>query len=183
MDALTMGLNAPDFALALNRITLGLFFVLARFRFFYDPARGGNLPSSYPVTGTYGSIYGNQYYRDRRAWFNPRRAASLTRKMCTCGWRKGAAFWAWFAAIVEVGAGLFLIFGLLSALSAFGLLTVTTAATFCTAKEKVTSQKPIDKIDCVGCYLWCAEPLYIVMALVAITAGPGSWSLDALLWS
>jgi uncharacterized membrane protein YphA (DoxX/SURF4 family) len=176
MDAIAFGFNSVDLALLLNRVTLGLFFVLARFRFFYDPQRGGSLqyvngqhPDDEPTSNT-------------RLWFNPRRLANLTRKMCHCGWRKGAAFWAWFAAIVEVFAGLALIVGLLSALAALGLFAVTAAATICTAKEKVAKQHPVDKIDCIGCYLWCAEPLYIVMALITICMGPGAWSLDYLLW-
>ncbi len=166
-----------DFALFLNRLTLGLFFVLARFRFFYDPARGGTLP---PVANPFIPA-AQRVLWNHRLWFNPRRLASLTRKMCSCGWTRGPALWAWFAAFVEVFAGLGLIFGLFSQLSALGLFAVTAAATVCTAREKVAKQSPIDRIDCVGCYLWCAEPLYIVMALVTLSAGPGQWSLDYLL--
>jgi uncharacterized membrane protein YphA (DoxX/SURF4 family) len=178
VEMFAFGFNSLDFALFVNRVTLGLFFVLARFRFFYDPQRGGNLTAA-PLPGGW---TGEHDYNER-VFFNPRRLANLTRKMCHCGWRKGAAFWAWFAAIVEVGAGLFLILGLLSALSALGLFAVTAAATVCTAREKVAKQHPVDKVDCVACYLWCAEPLYIVMALVTLAAGPGAWSLDSLLWS
>lgn len=185
MDIIAFGFNSLDFALFLNRALLGLFFVLARFRFFFDPSRGGTAP----WIRENGSIcLGAEPGTELEAWntrmfLNPRRVANLTRKMCKCGWSKGAGFWAWFAAIVEVGAGLFLIVGLLSAMSALGLFAVTAAATACTAREKIRSQNPVDKLDCVSCYLWCAEPLYIVMALITIAAGPGAWSLDYLLWS
>lgn len=148
------GLAQPDLALLLNRVTLGTFFVLARFRFFYDPSRKG------------------------AQWFNAGRYSSLSMKMRACGWQRGAPFWAWFAAIVEVGAGAFLALGLLSVLSAIGLLAVTVAATWCTAHEKTMKQNPVDRLDCVSCYLWNAEPLYIVMALAVIAAGPGRYSLD-----
>lgn len=166
-------MHSVDIAALLARITLGGFFVLARFRFFFDPSRGSNLQRTVPV--------GYWDDSDNHLWFNPRRLASLTRKMRVCGWTTWAPFWAWFAALVEVGAGLFLILGLLTRTSAFGLLVVTLAATVCTAREKVAKQGPVDRIDCIGCYLWCAEPLYIVMAIIILLIGPGLYSLDSII--
>lgn len=168
------GLSAVDFALLLVRWFLGVFFVLARFRFFFDPVGGAKLPSV--STGNYTHIRYNT-----RLWCNPRRIHSLTNKLKYCGC-SDATFWAWIAAIVEVAAGIGLIIGLLSWLSALGLLVVLLFATACTARDKVLEQSPVDRIDVVCAYLWRVEGLYICLALVILLAGPGAYSLDYLIW-
>lgn len=159
IEVMLQGLGLGDTALLINRLFLGTFYVLARFRFFYDPSKPA----------------GEQC-------LCPTRLQSLTRKMGHCGFSRRPVFYAWFAALVEVLAGLALIVGLLSVPAAFGLLVVTMFATRCTAREKVMRQNPVDRIDVCASYLWLAEPLYIMMAVVTLLAGPGAYSLDALLF-
>jgi uncharacterized membrane protein YphA (DoxX/SURF4 family) len=151
-------MTSVDVASLIARLALGSFFVLARFRFFYDPSQ---------PAGT--------------RWLCSPRRRSLTRKMCVCGWKWKPSLWAWIAALIEVGAGAFLIIGLLTRLSAFGLLAVTVVANVCTAREKVLKQNPVDRIDCIGCYLWTAEPLYIMFSLIVLLLGPGLLALDSII--
>jgi uncharacterized membrane protein YphA (DoxX/SURF4 family) len=160
-----LGLGLTDAALFAARAMLGVFFILARFRFFYDPSR------------------------PECCWFNGNRCDSLASKMLYCshrvkGWGLGKwpYFWAWTAAIVEVGAGLLVVIGFLTLPAAFALLVTLLLATRCTARVKVMEQNPVDKVDCVACYMWRVEGLYIGLALIIIFAGPGAWSLDSLIW-
>lgn len=153
-----LGFDLTDAALLVARILLGTFFILARFRFFYDPSKPDN------------------------CWLHPDRCDSLTRKIAYCGmttWSKG---WAWVAATVEVAAGFAVLLGLLTLPAAFGLLVTLLIATRCTAYEKVMEQHPVDKLDCVACYLWRVEGLYIGLAIIILLAGPGAYSIDYLIW-
>lgn len=166
---LTHGLDAAPIALAVNRVTLGAFYFLARFRFFYDPSKPASM-----VIGAKGSRWVTRNLR----WLNKDRHDSLTRKVAHCGFRAPRTF-AWTAAIVEVFGGLALVAGILPAFAALGLLVLTLFATRCTARDKVFEQNPVDPVDCVACYLWRVEGLYIVMALTVILAGPGAFTLGA----
>lgn len=157
-DLLLSGFGLQDALLLLLRVTLGGFYVLARFRFFFDPSRPGAM------------------------FCNADRHQSLTNKMQHCGWCNMPRLWAWTVASIEVSAGLALIFGLLTIPAAFGLLAITIGATLCTAKQKVMEQHPVDCIDCVSCYLWRVEGLYIAMAVAILLAGPGRYSLDFALF-
>lgn len=163
LHLLTHGLDLAPFALFLNRITLGLFYVLARFRFFYDPSK--------PTWSGTNTRIGNQ------RWLNKQRHESLTNKMAHCGFKKHPRVWAWSAALIEVGGGLWLILGVFPAFAAFGLLVLTLFATRCTAKAKVFEQNPVDCIDICSCYLWRVEGLYIIMALIVVLGGPGAFVL------
>lgn len=143
-------------ALFLARFVLGFFFVSYRFRWFFDvtPQDGVEICSPY-------------------------RHLKLRQKLCHCGWGMNPELAA-FVAISETLAGLGVMFGLLTTLSALGLLLILIVATACTAKEKTLRQNPIDKIDVVNCYLWNPEPVYIVLAVVVLALGPGWFSLDTL---
>lgn len=158
MEYLIGGFVAINIAATLVRILLGTFFVLARFRFFYDPSQ-----PKYRV-------------------FCPARLESLTRKMAHCGLKKYPFQWAVAVAVIEVLAGVALIFGFLSTLAAVGLLAILVYATRCTCKEKVERQNPVDNIDRLCCYLWTPEPLYILLALLVLLIGPGVFSVDYLIW-
>lgn len=154
MDTL-MGLGYSDLGLFLNRLVLGIFFLLARFRWFWDPTR---VPE----------------------FFNPERHKHLANKLCTCGYHWHPKLSA-AVATVEVFAGCALIVGLLTVPAAFGLLVILSFATYCTARAKVMAQSPVDRADCVSCYLWRVEGVYIVLAISTILMGPGKVSLDYLL--
>jgi uncharacterized membrane protein YphA (DoxX/SURF4 family) len=151
-------MHSVDVAALLARLLLGFFFLLARFRFFFDPAAAPG---------------------DR--WFCAWRHESLIHKMAYCGLKKKPVIWAWITALVEVLAGMALIVGLLTPLAALGLLVLLLVATRCTARQKVMEQKPVDKVDCVACYLWRVEGLYIGLAILILLLGPGAYSLDAWL--
>lgn len=143
--------------LFLARFVLGFFFVSYRFRWFYDPtpSQGGNV-------------------------CNVHRHLNLRKKLCQCGWGISSTLAA-TVAIGETLAGLGVIFGLLTTLSALGILVILLAATMCTAREKTMRQNPVDGIDVVNCYLWNPEPVYIVLATLVLVLGPGSFSLDHIM--
>lgn len=152
------GIGSASAASLLARLTLGAFYVLARFRSFYDPSK----PAGCRV-------------------LNGARFASLQRKLCSCGFRGHLTAWTWTAAIVEVGGGLALIAGLMTTVAALGLLILTLRATMCTAWIKIAEQNPVDSLDCVACYLWRVEGVYIALAALILLLGPGAFSADAYL--
>lgn len=160
MSIFVHGLAFGDGIQLIARVLLGLFFVLARFRFFFDPT---------PPDGG-------------RHWLNPWRHAHLAAKMEHCGFNKHPTWAAWFAGIVEVFAGLGVFFGLLTTLSAVGLLAITITGTRCTARDKILKQNPCDDIQWCEDYLWLPEPLYIGLALVVLLGGAGAYSLDAVIF-
>ena len=171
------GLGFTDVALLLQRVALGGFFFLARFRWVYDPSRAwvaGYAANGEPQRGSNDEAVG------RTPWFAPYRVNHLTWKLCSCGYGKHPVL-SGFVALVEISAGLALVVGLLTPLASLGLLGTLGFATYCTAKEKVRKQNPVDHIDCVACYLWTVEPLYIVLALSALINGAGAYSLDAVI--
>lgn len=151
------GLNAPSLAALLLRLIVGGFFVLARFRWLYDPSR------------------------PEQKWLNAKRHEHLITRICTCGYGGGPALCD-FVALVEISAGCALVAGLLTIPACLGLLGVLAFGTMCTAREKVMVQNPVDRIDCVSCYLWRVEGVYIAIVLSILALGPGAYSLDALLW-
>lgn len=155
MQALVTSFPFADVALALARILVGTFFILARFRWVYDP------------------MY-------QKPWFNPTRQQSLVNKLNHCGFQN-ATFWAPFVAYGELLAAIGLIVGLLTPLAALGLLVILVYATKCTAMEKTMKQNPIDKIDVVSCYLWNPEPIYIALVVMLMAFGAGAYSLDHVL--
>lgn len=128
--------------------TLALFFLLARFRFFYDPSKPVGL-----------------------RWLNEDRHASLTNKMCHCGLEFKPRAFAWFVAVVEVGCALLLLWPPTRLIGALGLLGILLKATHCTARAKVMEQHPVDKIGVCEAYLWRVEGLYIVMVVCVILEG------------
>lgn len=144
-----------DFALLASRLALGVFFVLARFRWLYDPSR-------------------------EPRWLNPARHDHLAWKLCSCGYSRNL-YLADFVAIVEIAAGVALVVGFVTPLASLALLATLLFATRCTAVEKTLKQNPVDKVDAVSCYLWTVEPHLIVFALVGLTGGPGAYSIDALI--
>lgn len=157
MNAVTFatGLGSQDLAVLILRLLLGTFFVLARFRWVYDPSR--------PLD----------------PWFNTARHKHLVQRLCTCGYSPNP-YLSGFVACVEISAGMAIIVGLLTLPATMGLLSVLLFGTYCTARVKVCEQLPVDKIDCVSCYLWRVEGVYIAIAIAILALGPGHYSLDAV---
>jgi uncharacterized membrane protein YphA (DoxX/SURF4 family) len=158
------GVGAGDLAILAQRVMLGGFFVLARFRFFYDPV-APRLAAGDPS-------------RHQRCFLNPTRYESLRHKVCdVCHYPPCHVL----VAVVEVAAGLALIVGLLAVPAAFGLAIIILFGTLCTWRERTARQNPCDGIDWVSCYLWLPEPFYLLLAISLVLTGPGKYALDALL--
>ncbi len=124
---------------------VGLFFVLARFRFFYDPSKSPSL-----------------------RWFNRLRYQSLYNKIHSCGWTHRTALWTWYTAVVEVLGGLSLMLNIGRSISGPLLLGLLLVASKCTYRTKCLEQCPVDKIDWLCAYLWRVEGLYIAMLAVVV---------------
>jgi uncharacterized membrane protein YphA (DoxX/SURF4 family) len=87
----------------------------------------------------------------------------------------------WLLPCVEFSAGCALIIGLMSALAAFGLFVVCLGALAFDAIKRVAVWRPVNRIDWLGDLLYVPEALYCVGLAIVMLAGPGTWSLDALL--
>ena len=144
-----------DLATFAIRFVVGWFFLLYRFRWFYDPTQA-------------------------QPWISIYRQAKLRRRMRTCGYSTHPAMCAFIAA-AEMAGGIALVVGFLTRPAAFGILIILLFATFCTARENTIVQKPVDSIDVVSCYLRTIEPLYILLLAVLVLLGPGAWSVDAMI--
>jgi len=146
-----------DLFLLANRLALGGFFILARFRWVYDPSK-----------------------QDR--WFNLQRHDSLCRKLDQCGFGNSWALSA-VVALGEILGGASLIVGLLTVPAALGLAVVLLCAIITNSHLKVVAQGPVDRIHCVECFLWTPEGWMLLSATMLVVMGPGALSLDATLWS
>lgn len=156
MEYLFAGAGGADVVLFVIREVLGLFFVLARFRYVYDPSRPDN------------------------PWFNAQRHANFKRKLGICGWPENTGL-AHFVAFAEILGGLALIIGFLTPLAGFGLLIISIFAMACSAREKTYKQNPVDGIHVAECFLWTPEPLYVVLAAIVMAMGAGAFSVDAVI--
>lgn len=155
---------AIDLVLLTGRFLLGGFFVLDRFRWFFDPE---DTPDA---------------TKHARYFLNKARREHLREKIEQVTGLK-SVWWSTLIACVEFFGGLGIIFGFLTPLAALGLLSVLTVASHGTFHDKViVKQQPIDKIDVVSCYLWLVEPLYMWFAAVFLFVGPGQFALDNFFW-
>lgn len=150
------GPELNDLGLLILRCILGTFFILARFRWVYDPSR------------------------PKEPFLNTARHEHFSNRLCTCGYGSHPALCA-FVAMTEILAGIALCVGLFTELALLGLLSVLLFATYCTAREKVMAQSPVDRADCISCYLWRVEGVYIAVCLTLLLSGPGALSLDHFL--
>jgi len=87
----------------------------------------------------------------------------------------------WLVPGIEFSGGCALIVGLLSALAAFGLFMVCLGAIALDAIKRVNAWQPIDRADWLGDLLYLPEALYCIGLAVVMLAGPGPWSLDAVI--
>jgi len=144
VSLITHGANAPDAALTLNRVALGVFFAISGYH----------------------------------KLFNASRHATLTRTLQDAGVR-GVPVMKWLVPGVEFSAGCAVIFGLLSALAAFGLFVVCLGALTLDAWKRIGTWQPVSRADWVGDVLYLPESLYCIGLAVVMLAGPGGWSIDA----
>jgi uncharacterized membrane protein YphA (DoxX/SURF4 family) len=146
LSLLIEGAQAPNAALLLNRMALGVFFAISGYH----------------------------------KLFNTSRHATLTRTL-----RDDAVhaipIMQWLLPSIEFAGGSALIIGLLSVLAAFGLFVVCFGAIALDAVKRVRASQPIDRADWLGDFLYLPETLYCIGLTVVMLAGPGPWSLDAIL--
>src|SRR5664279_2855113 len=112
--------------------------------------------------------------------FNASRHATLTRTLQDAGVR-AVPIMQWLVPGVEFSGGCALILGLLSALAAFGLFVVCLNAVLLDAIKRVSEWQPINRADWIGDVLYLPEALYCIGLSVVMLAGPGPWSLDAII--
>ena len=146
LSLFTLGADAPNAALLLNRVALGTFFAISGYL----------------------------------KLFNASRHATLAHTLQEAGVRPLPVM-QWLVPGVEFSAGCALILGLLSALAAFGLFVICLNAIRLDAIKRVDGWQPINRADWIGDVLYLPEALYCVGLAVVMMAGPGPWSLDALI--
>lgn len=140
-----------DILIFTMRLLVGGFFLLYRFRWFYEPS-----------TAT---------------WFCPSRRAKLENAVEDCGFPPWTAS---YVAVLEVLCGLGLVTGFFTLGSAMILGVIMIYGQRCVVLPGVLKMRPVDTLDAMRCWLMWPEPLYLVMCIWIICAGPGRISLDYL---
>ena len=146
ISLITLGANAPDVALTLNRIAIGTFFAISGYHKLFNVSRHAILVGTLKDGGV--------------------PAVSVMQ---------------WLVPGVEFSAGCALIIGLLSALAAFGLFVITFTAIAVDGIKRIPEWMPINRADWLGDVLYLPETLYCIALAVIMLAGPGPWSLDAVI--
>jgi uncharacterized membrane protein YphA (DoxX/SURF4 family) len=112
--------------------------------------------------------------------FNASRHATLTRTLQDDGVHD-VPFMRWLLPSAEFAGGSALILGFLSVLAALGLFVISAGAFALDALKRIRSWQPLDRADWLGDLLYIPEALYCIGLTVVILAGPGPWSLDAII--
>ena len=140
------GAHAPNVALTLNRVALGVFFAISGYH----------------------------------KLFNASRRATLTRTLQDDGVH-AVPIMGWLLPSAEFSGGWALIVGLLSVVAASGLFVICAGAFALDAVKRIRAWGPVDRADWLGDLLYVPEALYCIGLTVVILAGPGRWSLDAMI--
>jgi uncharacterized membrane protein YphA (DoxX/SURF4 family) len=143
---LLQGAQAPNAALTLNRVALGVFFAISGYHKLFNASRHAALRSTLQDDGV--------------------RALPIMQ---------------WLLPSSEFGGGCALIVGLLAVPAAFGLFVICVGAVSLDAVKRVRAWRPIDRADWLGDLLYVPEALYCIGLAVVMLAGPGPWSLDAII--
>jgi putative oxidoreductase len=143
---ITQGAQAPNAALELNRVALGVFFAISGYHKLFNASRHGTLIRTLQDDGVH-----------------------------------GVRIMQWLLPSIEFSGGSALIIGLLSVLAAFGLFVICAGALVLDAFKRIRAWQPIDRADWLGDLLYVPEALYCVGLTVVMLAGPGPWSLDAII--
>jgi uncharacterized membrane protein YphA (DoxX/SURF4 family) len=112
--------------------------------------------------------------------FNSARHATLTGTLQEDGVH-AVPFMQWLLPSAEFAGGSALIVGFLSVFAAFGLFLICAGALALDALKRIRSWQPIDRADWLGDLLYVPEALYCIGLGVLMLAGPGPWSLDAII--
>lgn len=81
----------------------------------------------------------------------------------------------------ELLGGVALVVGLLTPVAALGLILICSGACLLDGIKRVREWGPLDAADRVDDFLYLPELLYVIMLSFLVLAGPGKWSVDALL--
>ena len=117
-----------------------------------------------------------------RKLFDPEGHARLLRVLTKDGIPR-PDFMVWWVAGWEFAGGLFLATGLFSAFMATVLLIICIVACAVDATKKIQPLAEIGAARLYNSYLYLPEVLYILMLVVVICSGPGSYSLDNLFFN
>jgi uncharacterized membrane protein YphA (DoxX/SURF4 family) len=85
----------------------------------------------------------------------------------------------WWVPTIEFTAGSAVFIGLLAPLAALGLVVIILVASATSGRQRIKAYKPIDEADRIDDWLSPPETLYGFMLIMVISAGAGSYSLDA----
>src|SRR6204780_813328 len=143
---ITQGAQAPNAALTLNRLALGVFFAISGYH----------------------------------KLFNAPRHATLTRTLQDDGVH-AVPVMQWLLPSAEFAGGSALIIGLLSVPAAFGLFVISAGAFAFDAVKRIRAWQTIDRADWLRDLLYVPQALYCIGLTVVMLAGPGPWSLDAII--
>jgi uncharacterized membrane protein YphA (DoxX/SURF4 family) len=146
LSHLFTGLGWPEIALILDRIAVGVFFLLSGYHKLFNAQRHSELVLTLQGDGL------------------PR-----------------VNVLQWLLAGAEFLGGLALVIGFLSVLAALGLLIISVGATFTDGIKRIPGWRPLDKADFLDDILYLPEVLYALLLLFVILAGPGPYSVDALI--
>jgi putative oxidoreductase len=111
--------------------------------------------------------------------FNASRHATLTRTLLDDGVHD-VPFMRWLLPAGEFVGGAALVVGLLAVVAAFGLFLISAGAVALDAVKRIRAWQPLDRADWLGDLLYSPEALYCIGLTVVMLAGPGPWSLDAI---
>ena len=114
--------------------------------------------------------------------FNASRHATLTRTLQEDGVH-AVPIMRWLLPSAEFSGGWALIIGFLSVIAASGLFVISAGAIALDALKRIRSWQPLDRADWLGDLLYVPEALYCIGLTVVMLAGPGPWSLDAIIAS
>lgn len=112
--------------------------------------------------------------------FNAERHRSMVDELKALG-VPAVGFNQWWVPLVELTAGGAVLIGLLTPLAALGLLVLILVAIATSGRQRIKLYKPIDELDRIDDWLYLPETLYAFMLIIAVSAGGGPYSLDALI--
>ena len=112
--------------------------------------------------------------------FDAQRHATLILTLRSAGCNT-SAFFSGCCRGAEFSGGLAVAVGLLSVPAALGLLIISIGATVSDGIKRIGDWRPIDKADFLDDMLYLPEVLYALLLLCVILAGPGPYSVDALI--